>query len=258
MLMSATTTSERGAKRWAAPLAAALIVALPVAGLTAPATAGSAAAPAIPAKAVAVAAPAKAVALGDRTLRRGDRGKDVRSLQKLLSVKKTGYFNKRTGKAVRKVERKYDLKVDTVVDAKTLKAIKKNAKAKAKAKAAKAKAKRAKKASRGEARGGSPAAAKRFARAHIADKYGWGDAQMDCLIPMWDRESGWNYRASNPNGKYHGIPQTSSAVWSAQGYSRAEYMGSAAVQVKVGAKYIDARYGSPCKAWSFWKSHHWY
>lgn len=244
MPMTSTTTSDRGAKRWAAPLAAALIVALPVAGAAGPAAAGA------PARTLAIAAPSVTVhQLGDRTLRRGDRGKDVRKLQKLLSVKKTGYFNKKTGKAVRKVERKYDLKVDTVVDAVTLKAIKKNAKAKAK---------RAKKASRGEARGGSPASAKRFARAHIADRYGWGDAQMDCLIPMWTRESHWNYRASNPNGKYHGIPQTSSAVWSAQGYSRAEYMGSAAVQVKVGAKYIDSRYGSPCKAWSFWKSHHWY
>jgi Putative peptidoglycan binding domain len=235
-------------------VAGALLVSVPALGLTTAASAaGALATPAPPAAGPAVAPQPGAVSaprvykLGQRTLRPGDRGKDVRKLQKLLGVKRTGYFNKRTGKAVRKVERKYGLVVDTVVDAPTLAAVKKYAKAKAKRKA---------RASRDG--GGSAGTAKRFARGHIDDKYGWGARQMACLVPLWERESGWNYRASNPNGRYHGIPQTSSGVWEAQGYSRSEYMGSAAIQVRVGAKYIDRRYGTPCAAWSFWKSHHWY
>jgi hypothetical protein len=35
-------------------------------------------------------------------------------------------------------------------------------------------------------------------------------------------------------------------------------MNSPAIQIKVGAKYIKNRYGSPCNAWSFWRSRHWY
>lgn len=236
-------------------VAGALLVALPTAGFaTSPVSAatsqpmsGSAAATAAAAPKPVSTAAVRVYKLGERTLRPGDRGKDVRKLQKLLGKKRTGHFNKRTGKAVRKVERKYGLVVDTVVDAPTLAAIKKYAKAKAKRKA---------RASRSAGR--SPASAKRFARAYIDDQYGWGDKQMDCLVSLWNRESHWNYRASNPNGKYHGIPQTSSSVWEGHGYSRSEYMGSAAVQIKVGAKYIKGRYGTPCSAWSFWKSHHWY
>ncbi len=250
MPMTPATSAAPRPRRWAALLAGALIVSLPAAAPSAPAAAaGTVAASTAGTVVRPAAAPApvaqSAYKLGERVLRRGDRGKDVRKLQKLLGVKKTGYFNKRTGRKVRKVERKYGLTVDTIVDATTLAAVRKYAKAKAKRKAR-------------SSRGGSSSSAKRFARAYIDDKYGWGDRQMSCLVSLWTRESHWNYRASNPNGKYHGIPQTSSAVWSAQGYSRSEYMGSASVQVKVGAKYIKGRYGTPCSAWSFWKSHHWY
>ena len=35
-------------------------------------------------------------------------------------------------------------------------------------------------------------------------------------------------------------------------------MKNADVQIRVGARYIKARYGTPCDAWAFWRSHHWY
>jgi hypothetical protein len=35
-------------------------------------------------------------------------------------------------------------------------------------------------------------------------------------------------------------------------------MRSPEVQIKVGTHYIKKRYGTPCRAWAFWRSHHWY
>ena len=81
---------------------------------------------------------------------------------------------------------------------------------------------------------------------------------MSCLTSLWMRESGWRYWVSNPNGIYRGIPQTSSRVWGAMGYSTSQYMSSPEIQIKVGTHYIKKRYGSPCSAWSFWQSRHWY
>ena len=81
---------------------------------------------------------------------------------------------------------------------------------------------------------------------------------MGCLSVMWERESNWRHWVSNPNGIYHGIPQTSQREWSKDGFSTAEYMKNADVQIRVGARYIKARYGTPCDAWAFWRSHHWY
>ena len=242
--MTSLSARPRRSRLWAAGLATVLAATLSTSVAAAPAGAAPApakASTAVSASAVSASAHSK---LGARTLRHGDRGKDVKKLQKLLGVKKTGYFNKKTRKAVKKVERKYGLRADGVVDAKTLSAIKRYAKAK--------------KSSRGggEARGGSPAAAKRFARGYIDDKYGWGSSQMSCLTKLWTKESHWNYRASN--GKYRGIPQTTSGVWEAAGYSSSEYLNSAQVQVKVGARYIDQRYDSPCSAWGHSKRTGWY
>jgi hypothetical protein len=112
--------------------------------------------------------------------------------------------------------------------------------------------------SRGLPKAGGPAASQRYARAYIAQRYGWGAGQYSCLKVMWMKESAWKYWGSNPNGKYHGIPQTSVHEWSKDGYSTSQYMHDPAVQIRVGARYIKSRYGSPCAAWSFWRNHHWY
>jgi peptidoglycan hydrolase-like protein with peptidoglycan-binding domain len=204
--------------------------------------------PAVPATAAVPAVP-----LGSRTLRFGDVGEDVAALQALVKVEQTATFDAATRKAVKKLQRAAGTKANGIVTAKALKRIKRELKKQATA------ARGAKQSSRGALpRAGAPAASKRFAAAYISRTYGWGSGQMSCLSVMWGRESGWRYWASNPNGRYHGIPQTSSAVWSRAGYSTSQYMNSPAVQIKVGAKYIKSRYGSPCNAWAFWRSHHWY
>jgi peptidoglycan hydrolase-like protein with peptidoglycan-binding domain len=235
----------------AAALALALAISLPAAAgspaqaLGAPVSGASVSSvSAVPAAGLGAAA---TYTLGERRLSRGDSGPDVRALQALLDVKQTGRFNKRTRKAVNKVKVAAGLKVDGVVGGRALRAIKRDARARAAARS-----------SRSLPSAGSPAASKRYARAYIARRYGWGDAQMSCLIPLWERESGWRYWVSNPNGIYRGIPQTSSRVWGPMGYTTSQYMNSPEIQIKVGASYIKGRYGSPCNALSFWNGHHWY
>lgn len=225
----------------------------PVADPVVPATPADPAAQPVDPATAAVPAAAAPLVLGARTLRFGDTGEDVAALQKLLKVEQTATFDAATRNKVKKVQRSAGIKANGVVTAKALKRITRELKKQA------AQARAAKKASRGALpRAGAPAASKRYAAAYISRTYGWGSGQMSCLSTLWNRESGWRYWVSNPNGIYRGIPQTSSRVWGAMGYSTSQYMNSPEIQIKVGAKYIKGRYGSPCNAWSFWTSHHWY
>jgi hypothetical protein len=264
--MSPSTSSMPLRRLVAASLGALLIVGLPAlsgaspahaedpAPVTDPAVPATPADPAVqPADPAAAASPAAPLVLGARTLRFGDVGEDVAALQELVKVERTATFDAATRKAVKKLQRAAGIKANGVVTAKALMKIKKQLKKQAAA------ARAAKKVSRGALpRAGAPAASKRYAAAYISRTYGWGSGQMSCLSTLWTRESGWRYWASNPNGRYHGIPQTSSGVWGSMGYSTSAYMNSPAIQIKVGAKYIKSRYGTPCNAWAFWRSHHWY
>jgi peptidoglycan hydrolase-like protein with peptidoglycan-binding domain len=248
--MSDTTRLRRRAG--GALLGACLVLSTPAAAAwaTDPVTDPSAPTPTAsptPTPAPEAAAVAVTFALGDRVLRRGDTGPDVRALQKLLRVKKTSTFDVATRRAVQRVQRDAGIRDHGVVGPKTLNAIRKADRARAAAAS-----------SRSLPRAGSPAASQRYAAAYIAERYGWGSGQMSCLRSLWTRESGWRYWVSNPNGIYRGIPQTSARVWGALGYSTAQYMGSPEIQIKVGAHYIRGRYGTPCNAWSFWQSRHWY
>ncbi len=184
--------------------------------------------------------------LGDRVLRQGKRGSDVKQMQKLLSQKRTGTFNERNHRKVKRIKRAAGLRANGVVGPRAVRAIKAHARAAARG------------SSRSMPRTGTPSRNQDYARVYIAQKYGWGSSQMSCLVDLWNRESGWRHDVSNPNGRYHGIPQTSSAVWGSYGYSTSQYMNNPEVQIKVGSRYIKGRYGTPCGAWSFWRGHHWY
>jgi peptidoglycan hydrolase-like protein with peptidoglycan-binding domain len=242
-------STNLGRRAGVALLGAALLVGAPGgawADEVVPAPVETVAPPADPAAAAPVPE-APAIALGSRVMRLGDTGADVAELQGLLKVAQTGTFDAATKKAVKQAQRRAGLKAHGRVGPRTLDAIRTGKRA---AKAATS--------SRSMPRTGTPAANQRYARAYIAGRYGWGAGQMSCLRAMWTRESGWRHRAVNPNGIYRGIPQTSARVYGSMGYSTAAYMSSPAIQIKVGASYIRNRYGSPCAAWSFWRSHHWY
>ncbi|MFJ4828389.1 hypothetical protein ACIP79_00385 [Streptomyces sp. NPDC088747] len=86
--------------------------------------------------------------------------------------------------------------------------------------------------------------------------YGWGTDQWSGLQALWQRESGWNYRATNPSSGAYGIPQALPANKMASAGS--DWKTNAATQIEWGLGYIRSRYGSPNKANAFQKANNWY
>ena len=87
-------------------------------------------------------------------------------------------------------------------------------------------------------------------------KAGFGIDQFPCLNKLWDKESGWNHRASNSGSGAYGIPQA--LPGSKMGSVASDWRTNPATQIKWGLNYIEGRYGSPCKAWSHSQSTGWY
>ena len=84
--------------------------------------------------------------------------------------------------------------------------------------------------------------------------YGWTGGQLTCLDELWTEESGFSAYAANPTSDARGIAQKITG-WSA------DYQpGNAGQQVAWGLAYVHARYGTPCAAWIFERSHtpNWY
>lgn len=80
--------------------------------------------------------------------------------------------------------------------------------------------------------------------------------EMPCLEKIWDHESGWNERASNPSSGAYGIPQA------LPGDKMAKYgddwRTNPVPQIKWGLDYIKGRYNTPCGAWTFFQNNGWY
>lgn len=107
-------------------------------------------------------------------------------------------------------------------------------------------------------RWGTASYAKWYAKSHIAKKYEWGPQQFGCLVSLWNRESHWSFHSANSRGGTFGIPQTNKRTIVAFGTTFATYMKTPELQVQVGAKYINYRYGSPCKALKHAHARGWY
>lgn len=88
--------------------------------------------------------------------------------------------------------------------------------------------------------------AKRYARSLLASR-GQSRSEYICLEKIWQRESNWNPKADNPHSSAYGIAQM-----------LGETSHDPARQIVKGLKYIESRYGTACKAWAFWRVHHWY
>jgi hypothetical protein len=84
---------------------------------------------------------------------------------------------------------------------------------------------------------------------------GWASC-WPSLLQIWTHESHWNERASNPYSGAYGIPQA--LPGSKMATAGANWQTNAATQIAWGLSYISARYGDPCKAWTFWQNNHWY
>jgi hypothetical protein len=100
-----------------------------------------------------------------------------------------------------------------------------------------------------------PAGAKAYARTAVG-RYGWGDDQYQCLVLLWNRESGWRADALNRSSGAYGIPQALPATRMAA--AGADWRTNGNTQVEWGLLYVKSRYGSPCSAWSHSQSTGWY
>lgn len=89
-------------------------------------------------------------------------------------------------------------------------------------------------------------APKHYAKVQM-EKYEWGAAQFKCLEQLWTRESNWNHLSDNPKSSAFGIAQMLKEK------SKNPYR-----QIDNGLRYIEKRYSSPCRAWSFWQRKYWY
>ncbi|MFI5896497.1 transglycosylase SLT domain-containing protein [Actinoplanes sp. NPDC051513] len=84
---------------------------------------------------------------------------------------------------------------------------------------------------------------------------GFAIDQFPCLNSLFNKESGWNHRAANPNGAY-GIPQAFPG--SKMSSVAADWKTNPATQIKWGLGYVKGKYKTPCGAWSHWQSAHSY
>ena len=95
-----------------------------------------------------------------------------------------------------------------------------------------------------------------YARDLVLNSYGWSEYDFECLVKLWNRESGWNPNAHNRSSGAHGIPQSLPA--SKMASEGADYYTNGYTQIRWGLKYIKGRYGSPSAAWAHSQNKGWY
>jgi hypothetical protein len=95
-----------------------------------------------------------------------------------------------------------------------------------------------------------------YAKDLVINTYGWSEYDFECLVKLWNRESGWNPNSHNSSSGAHGIPQSLPA--SKMASEGADYYTNGYTQIRWGLKYIKGRYGSPSAAWAHSQGKGWY
>ena len=91
---------------------------------------------------------------------------------------------------------------------------------------------------------------KQYAK-HLVIKQ-WGkSSEYECLKELVQHESGWRINAHNKSSGAYGLFQFLPATWG--NYKFPYKPKKASIQITAGLRYITKRYGSPCKAWTFWQ-----
>jgi hypothetical protein len=88
---------------------------------------------------------------------------------------------------------------------------------------------------------------KRIAKAYAASGWGWKGREWLCLHDLWTRESRFDHYAQNPTSSAFGIAQL-----------LGERDRRPRIQILRGLRYIESRYGSPCRAKTFQDKHGYY
>lgn len=102
---------------------------------------------------------------------------------------------------------------------------------------------------------GSKADYQAYARQRCS-AYGWSENDFNCLVALWNRESGWNPSSRNRSSGAYGIPQALPASKMASAGS--DYLTNANTQIDWGLGYIRGRYGSPSAAYQHQQRTGWY
>lgn len=100
-----------------------------------------------------------------------------------------------------------------------------------------------------------PGSAQAYGAQAVAAR-GWATTEFDCLVALWNKESGWRVNAYNASSGAYGIPQA--LPGSKMATAGADWATNAATQIEWGLGYIQARYGTPCGAWAHSQSVGWY
>jgi hypothetical protein len=100
-----------------------------------------------------------------------------------------------------------------------------------------------------------PGSAQEYAYGAVAAR-GWGADQFDCLVSLWNKESGWRVNAMNSSSGAYGIPQAYPG--SKMASAGADWETNAGTQIEWGLGYITGRYGTPCGAWGKSQASGWY
>jgi hypothetical protein len=81
---------------------------------------------------------------------------------------------------------------------------------------------------------------RKLAKQYAWVAFGWRGGEWECLESLWTNESRFDHFAQNPTSSAFGIAQL-----------LREQSRDPRIQILRGLKYIDGRYGSPCKAKQF-------
>jgi len=100
-----------------------------------------------------------------------------------------------------------------------------------------------------------PGSAQAYAYGAVASR-GWGVDQYNCLVSLWNKESGWRVNAANSSSGAYGIPQ--SLPGSKMASAGSDWQTNAGTQIEWGLGYISGRYGTPCGAWGHSVDVGWY
>lgn len=103
---------------------------------------------------------------------------------------------------------------------------------------------------------GSTADYQAYAKDLCINTYGWTESDFQCLVKLWNKESGWNPNAHNKSSGAHGIPQSLPA--SKMASEGADYYTNGYTQIRWGLNYIKGRYGNPTAAWNHSCQKNWY
>ena len=100
-----------------------------------------------------------------------------------------------------------------------------------------------------------PGSAQAYAYGAVAAR-GWGEDQYNCLVSLWQKESGWRVNAENSSSGAYGIPQA--LPGSKMATAGEDWATNAGTQIEWGLSYITGRYGTPCGAWGKSQASGWY